>query len=181
MAIQDFPERTPLQEGIKQHISIIWRFLPKLHANEKKNWSKRAHILSVPSFRTRHWNNLIEFFLNLFAEFRDKSICHYSKRAQTHCPAASCVRAQHATTVPARHMWETGSLKSSPVHASVIIRFTEFLFHLGKTSVFTKCSWKLYTCIYCIMMQCTSTVLMDSKHKVHNLFSECEYVILFYV
>ena len=57
----------------------------------------------------------IEFFLNVvteFAEFSDKNICHYSKRAQTCHPATSCVRDQDATTAPARQL--------SPIHASVI-------------------------------------------------------------
>ena len=46
-----------------------------------------------------------------FAEFSDKNIFHYSKRART-CHTATCyVIDQNPTTVPVRHMWETGSLK----------------------------------------------------------------------
>ena len=66
---------------------------------------------------------LVEFSLNVFtafAEFSDKYICHYSKRARTCHTATSCVRDQEATTVPARHMWETGSWDLSPIDASVI-------------------------------------------------------------
>ena len=47
-----------------------------------------------------------EFSLNVvieFAEFSDKNICHYSKRAPTCHPAISCLRDQDATTAPARH------------------------------------------------------------------------------
>ena len=89
----------------------------------------------------------IEFFLNVFtelAEFSDKNICYYSKRAWTCHPATSCVRDQDATTVPARYMLETGSLNwlqfmvqwftSFPEFAE----FSEFLFHLGKTPL---CQW----------------------------------------
>ena len=50
---------------------------------------------------------LIGFSLNFFTkfvEFSDKTICHYSKRAQTSHPTTSCVRDQDATTVPARNM-----------------------------------------------------------------------------
>ena len=54
--------------------------------------------------------HIYEFSLNVFAEFSDKNICHYSKRVQTCHPATSCVRDHDATTAPARHMWETGSL-----------------------------------------------------------------------
>ena len=52
-------------------------------------------------------NVTFEFSLNVFtefAEFSDKNICHYNKRAQTCHPATSCVRDQDAITVPARHM-----------------------------------------------------------------------------
>ena len=56
--------------------------------------------------------------LTKFAEFSDKNICHYSKRAGTCHPATSCVRVQDATTVLARHMWEI--FKLTPIDASVI-------------------------------------------------------------
>ena len=65
----------------------------------------------------------IEFSLIVFiefAEFGDKNVCHYSKRAQTCHTATSCVRDHSATTVPVRHMWEAGSLNWRPIHASVI-------------------------------------------------------------
>ena len=81
----------------------------------------------------------IEFSLNVFtefAEFSDKNICHYSKRAWTCHPATSCVRDQDATPVPARHMWETRSLNWAQFRLQWFIRFpefNEFLFHLGKT------------------------------------------------
>ena len=87
-------------------------------------------------------NVSIEFSLNVFteiAEFSDKNICHYSKRAQTCHPAASCVRDQDATAVLARHMWETESLNWAHFMLQWFIRFpefvefSEFLFHLGKT------------------------------------------------
>ena len=54
-------------------------------------------------------------------------------------PATSCARDQDATTAPARHRWETGSLNWSQFMLQWFIRFpkftefTEFLFQLGKT------------------------------------------------
>ena len=39
--------------------------------------------------------------LNVFAEFSDKYICHYSKGIE---PVTSCVRDQDATTALARHI-----------------------------------------------------------------------------
>ena len=57
-------------------------------------------------------------------------------------PATSWVRDQHATSVPARHMWETGSLNCAQFMLQWLIRFPEFaefgefLFHLGKTPLF---------------------------------------------
>ena len=83
-----------------------------------------------------------EFFLNLFvefAEFNDKNICHYSKRAQTCHPTTSSVRDQDATAAPARLMWETETLKWAQFMLQRFIRFPEFaesselLLHLGKT------------------------------------------------
>ena len=62
----------------------------------------------VPQFISRRERfNTIEFSLNVFtefAEFSDKNICHYSKKARTCQSATSCVRDQDATTAPARHM-----------------------------------------------------------------------------
>ena len=76
-----------------------------------------------------------------FTEFNDKNICHYGKRARTCHPATSCVRGvrgQDATTVPARHMWQTGSLNWAQFMLQWFIRFpefSEFLFQLGKTPI----------------------------------------------
>ena len=41
-------------------------------------------------------------------------------------PATSCVRDQNATTAPARHMWETGSLNWAQFMLQWFIRFPEF-------------------------------------------------------
>ena len=51
-------------------------------------------------------------------------------------PAISCVRDQDATTTPARHIQETGSLNWSQYMLQWFIRFPEFAefsFHSGKT------------------------------------------------
>ena len=39
-----------------------------------------------------------------FTEFSDKNIFHYSKKDRTCHTTTSCVRDQHATTSPVRHM-----------------------------------------------------------------------------
>ena len=49
-------------------------------------------------------------------------------------PAISCTRDQDATTGPARHMWETGSLKWLQFMLQWFIQFPEFPFNLGKNS-----------------------------------------------
>ena len=85
----------------------------------------------------------IEFSLNVFiefAEFGDKNVCHYSKRAQTCHTATSCVRDHSATTVPVRHMWEAGSLNYAQFMLQWFAEFSEFLFHLGKTPI-SASSW----------------------------------------
>ena len=58
-------------------------------------------------------STIIQFSLDVFTEFdecSDKNSNHYIKRARTCHSAAPCVRDQDATTVPARHVLETGSL-----------------------------------------------------------------------
>ena len=77
----------------------------------------------------------MEFSLNVFTEFSDKNICHYSKRARTCHPATSCARNQDTTT---RHIWETGSLNWAQLMLQWFIRFpefAEFLSHLEKTPI----------------------------------------------
>ena len=49
-------------------------------------------------------SDIFEFSLNVFTEFDDKNICHYSKRVRPCHPATSYVRDEDATTVPGRHM-----------------------------------------------------------------------------
>ena len=76
--------------------------------------------------------SFLKCFLD-FTEFGDKNICHSFK------PATSYVRDQDATTVRARHMWETRSLNWHQLMLQWFIRFPkfaefiEFPIHLGKT------------------------------------------------
>ena len=71
------------------------------------------------------WTLTLEFFLNVFTEL-DRKI-YVIKRNQD------------ATTVPARHMWEKGSLNWAQFTLQWFIifpeftEFTKFLIHLGKT------------------------------------------------
>ena len=53
---------------------------------------------------------VMEFFLNVFTEFSKFSDKKFTITVKGLVPATSCIRDQDATTVPARHMWETGSL-----------------------------------------------------------------------
>ena len=84
---------------------------------------------------------ILEFFLNVFtefSEFRDKNIWHYSKRSRTCHPAISCVRDQDVTTVPARHMWGTGSLSWSQFMLQWFISFNEFAEFNESSALFRK-------------------------------------------
>ena len=61
----------------------------------------------VEFFTYQVWSKNIVVFpkcFTEFAEFSDKNICHYSKRARICHITASCVRDQDVTTAPARHM-----------------------------------------------------------------------------
>ena len=59
-----------------------------------------------------------------FTEFSEK--IYDIKRTRTCHPATSCVRDQHATTAPARHMWEIGSLNWAQFMLQWFISFSEF-------------------------------------------------------
>ena len=96
-------------------------------------------ILSI-EMGMRQWERciIIEFSSNVFtkfAEFSDKSICYYSKRVQTCHPVTSCVRDKDATTAPARHMWETGSMNWAQFMLQWFIRFLEFSEFLSRISM----------------------------------------------
>ena len=65
----------------------------------------RLHVTRFPTTDLRGvGGGTIELDLNVFTEFSDKKLCEYIKKAQTCHPATSCVKDQHATTAPARHM-----------------------------------------------------------------------------
>ena len=117
---------TPLWRNL--YVSYIWD-----NRNTKIGMSWSMWSSYPPTF---------EFFINGFSEFAEfsyKNICHNSKRANTCHPATSCVRDQDPTTVLARHMWETGSLIWAKfmlqwfISFPAFTKFSEFLFHLGKT------------------------------------------------
>ena len=59
-------------------------------------------------------------------------------------PATSCARSQNATTVPARHMWETGSLNWPQFMLQWFIRFPEFAEFNESSAPFRKNSKGLY-------------------------------------
>ena len=121
-------------------ILLLYSFIPARASSHPRAtlWNFYWYLLQI----SNSYANILEFFLNVFTEFSkfsDKNICHYSKRAQTCQLATSCVRDQDATTAPARHRWETGSLNWAQYMLQSFIRspkfteFNEFLFHLGKT------------------------------------------------
>ena len=107
-----------------------------------KELHMRPHMVTKRRWTYQTWTTFespFHFSLNVFtefAEFTDKNICLYSKKAQTCHPATLCVRDQDATTAPARHMWETGSLNWAQFMLQWFIKFTEFMFHLGKTPIY---------------------------------------------
>ena len=109
------------------------------------SWQNWAHFQQICyDFLTS-----FEFSLNVFTEFAKfsyKNICHYSKRAQTCYPATSCVRVQDDTQCQ-QDTCETGSLNWTQFMLQWFItfpefaKFSEFLFHLGKTPLSV---WKLW-------------------------------------
>ena len=100
----------------------------------------QTHLLFVTIYGLV-WSSSMEFFLNVF---------HWIQRIQWQKklftvkglePATSCVRDQDATTAPARHMWETGSLNWVQFMLQWLsvslnsLNSVKVLLHLGKTQV----------------------------------------------
>ena len=75
-------------------------------------------------------------------------------------PAISCGRDQDATTVSARHMWETGSLNWAQFMLQCSIRFpeftefSEFLFHLGKTPMWNHTGFRIEFARSLLLLYC---------------------------
>ena len=70
----------------------------------------------------------LEFFLNVFHWIRriQWQKMYGIKRARTCHPVTCSVRDQHATTAPARHIWEIGSLNWAQFMLQWFISFSEF-------------------------------------------------------
>ena len=64
----------------------------------------------------------LEFFLNVFTEFSDTKLLSLKGLE----PATSCGGDQYATTVPARPMWEAGSLNWAQFMPQWFVGFPEF-------------------------------------------------------
>ena len=85
-------------------------------------------------------NKTMEFFLNVSLNSATKIFNITVKGLEL---AISCVRDQHATTAPVRHMLETGSLNWLQFMLQWFTRFPEFAeftersAHLGKTPIIT--------------------------------------------
>ena len=76
-----------------------------------------------------------------FSEFSDKIFFITVEGLK---PATSCVTDQDATTVLARHMWDTGSLHSAQFMLQCFIRFPEFNKSSApfKKKSIAQCSWR---------------------------------------
>ena len=96
------------------------------------------------------------------AQFSDRNICHYSKRAWT-CHLLH-KGDQDATTTSARRLWERGSLNGAQfmlqwfVQFPEFAEFTEFPFNLGKTLFFVT----IHLTFQIIFM--TTNILWDRWH-----------------
>ena len=107
----------------------------------------------------------IEFFLNVFHWIQGLKIYDINRTRTCH-PATSCVRDQHDTTAPARHMWETGSLNQAQfmLHWSSVslnsLNSAKVLLHLGKTPL---------SCLFAVWLfaQWNQTSQMRSIDRVY--------------
>ena len=97
--------------------------------------------LELKTFALKIKRESIEFSLNVSLSSLNSATKIFVITAEGLEPTISCVRDQYATAVPARHMWQTGSLNWPWFMLQWFIKFpefaefNEFLFHLGKTPV----------------------------------------------
>ena len=144
--------------------------------------SNRIFVFYMLSQRGDHqlWHWIIEsiwVFPKCFHRIQRiqwQNICHCSKRARTCHPATFCVRDQDATTVPARHMWETGSLNWAQLMLQWFIRFpefSEFLFHLGENSNIHNTLRIDDVQMFCILWahQANPWILVDQRKRYRHL------------
>ena len=82
----------------------------------------------------------LEFFLNVFHWIQriQWQKIYNIKRTRTCHPATSCVRDQHATTAPPRHMWEIGSLNWAQFMLQWFFSFSEFTEFSERSAPFRK-------------------------------------------
>ena len=93
---------------------------------------------------SHYWS--FEFFLNVFHWIQriQWQKIYDIRRTRTSHTATSCVRDQDATTAPARHMWETGSLNWAQFMLQWFIRFPEFTEFSESSAPFSKNSIDCY-------------------------------------
>ena len=97
--------------------------------NQVNRWSINAiSYTTVGKFESFWWQIFLSLIsLNLMKTSQWSFFLNYDiKRTRAYHPATSCVRDQHATTVPARHMWEIGSLNWAQFMLQWFISFSEF-------------------------------------------------------
>ena len=115
----------------------------------------------------------MEFFLNVFhwiQQIQWQKI-YDIKRTRTCHPATSCVRDQNASTVPARHMWEIGSLNWAEFMLQWFINFSEFTEFSESSAPFRKNSNNHFSSLCALrdaklkqcMRQCTGGKAHKSK------------------
>ena len=87
--------------------------------------TKGLNLLFLFPLITELWKT-IEFFLNVSLNSVNSATKIYVITVKGLEPTTSCVGDKDATTVPARHMWETGSLNWAKFMLHWFIRFQEF-------------------------------------------------------
>ena len=154
--IQDFPEEgAPTLQGGRQHMILLCR-------------SATVNIVSMVT-----QTQIMGFFLNVLHWIRwiQWQKIYDIKRTRTCHSPTSCVRDQHATTAPARHMWETGSLNWAQFMLQWFIRLPEFEFtEFSESSVPFRKNSIGSAPVLCVNV-CISiyTILKDHSHDRQRL------------
>ena len=124
----------PRNFSISCHIWRIWRNCMLVPRPVQSVPFSRGSM-DLPLALHRFISESLEFFLNVFSEFSDKNICHYSKRTRTcqlFCERPECYHSASKTHVRGR------IFKLSSIHTSVIFKFSEFVEFSESSALFKK-------------------------------------------
>ena len=122
----------------------------KSHKHISSTWMQHV-LLQLVNILTSQQLNFSQLRLSKFVKFVEFSEKIFVITVQGLEPAISCVRDQDATSVSARHIWETGSLNWTQFMFQWFIRFPEFAEFAEFNETSAQFRKKLHWYFYCLI------------------------------